>query len=160
MGVVGDTGDAGAVGGTEKKGRGPGRPFQKGNTAAARHGAKSRALVAQRAPLERTVIVEAAPWMAHPEFALALQGVSEAAVGFRSVSQYLRGSFITRKGTPKPGVELFLKLSKDLRSWLSVCGMTPSGEAAVKESLAAAHRDRLVAERQKDISARYGEVEE
>jgi hypothetical protein len=130
-------------------GKGPARrynwaPFQPGDVAAQKHGARSRNGARSWAPIAsqlETEVVEVAPWLANPVHAAAVRSWSITEARAHLVRTWLgEHGELDEEGKPRPATDLLAKLDAQAERARDRLGLSPLALAKLLATFGAAER--------------------
>lgn len=130
------------------RGTGTRPPFEAGNIAALRHGAHHPPTVAKAAKVARLDVLQAAPWLAAPEYADAVAALARTEGRIRLVDTWLNEhGVLDNKGKPRPAADLVVRLERQASDMRDRLGLSPLARARLGRDVASTQVDlaRLLA---------------
>ena len=117
-------------------------PFAEGNAASVRHGAFSERRIAPLADRARSGLLDAAPWLASPAFAPAVEAWARAEARVALVDTYVAEQGpLDENGKPRPAIELLIRLERLAFTLRQAVGLDPASRARIERDLAAGVHD-------------------
>lgn len=111
-------------------------PFEPGNTAALKHGARSPRMLAPVIAELRAGLATAAPWTMGPAFAPAVEAWASAEARVRLLVAYLdEHGILDDEGAPRPAVAVLERAERAAERARAVLGLSPAAWASLYRTM-------------------------